>query len=491
MNISDISSFSAFRRAFAWSYRKLASIETSVYLLCLLALSFIIGTIFPQGGDFEEYVKEGGRFVLFVEAFDLLDFFSSPLFLFIALLFVLNLVICTYERYKALFAKRRFPDSFTPTRSFLVTQDAARAHEETRKILKETGFRLVDKDSAWIVMEKGLPYRWLTWGYHAGIAVCLAGVLLTFLFAFEDAITLSPGSAQTVIPSATGRVQGLWQDASPQTDFHLLLDSFTTEYEESHELDYPEDKKTRLAMGLGWKLPEHRISSDPLFATDWKAGLKAVSSSGTTLAEKEIEINEPMKHGGYTFYLMGFEQRLKLRVNDSFMPLDVKADDEVIIPGSTVKLSLGTLRAGKVKRLDGSVDELTPYVTAKDSASKDDPALLRLNQSIIVDGNIVTLVGFTEQAILSYRYDPGVVLLWIGGIIVLVALAMRLYGSYYMLAYTVDDADAIVSVNFNITSKGIFAHPERIEATIEELLTAGDLKPMALPDAPAPSNPFA
>ncbi|HEY4708425.1 MAG TPA: cytochrome c biogenesis protein ResB [Thermodesulfobacteriota bacterium] len=484
MDIKHIVSFAAWMRALAWSYRRLSSIETSVYLLCLLAVSFIVGTIFPQGGDFDEYVKEGGRFVLLVEVFDLLEFFSSPLFLSVALLFILNLVICTYERYKALFMKRKLPESFTPTKSFLVTQDAIRAHEETRRILMDIGFRLVDKDNAWTAMERGLPYRWLTWAYHAGIVVCLAGILFTFLFAFEDTITLNAGSPQTVIPATTGRVQRIWQDATPQTDYHLLLDSFTTEYEESHELDYPEDKKARLALGLGWKLPEHRISSDPLFATAWKAGLKAVGSSGTVLAEKEIEINEPMKHGGYTFYLMGFEQRLKLRVNDSFMPLDVKADDDVIIPGSTVKLSLGTLRSGKVKRLDGSVEELTPYVTVKDSESRDDPALLRLNQSVIVDGNVVTLVGFTEQAILSYRYDPGVALLWIGGIIVLIALALRLYGSYYLLAYRVDDADAIVSVNFSVTSKGVFAHPERIEGRIEELLTEGDLKPLALPERP-------
>lgn len=471
----------ASRNALAWSYKKLSSIETSVYLLCLLALSFMVGTIFPQGGDFDEYVKEGGRLVSLVEAFDLLDFFSSPLFLVIASLFILNIVICTYERYKALFATRRFPGTFTPTKSFLVTQDAIRAHDETRRILNGLGFRLVDKDSSWIVMEKGLPYRWLTWAYHAGIAVCLAGVLLTFFFAFEDTITLNTGSAKTVVPATTGRVQDIWQDATPQTGYHLLLDSFTTEYAESHELDYPEDRKSRLALGLGWKLPEHKMSTDPLFATDWKAKLKVIGAGGT-LAQKEIEINEPLKYGGYTFYLMGFEQRLKLRINDSFMPLDVKADDDVIIPGSTMKLSLGTLRTGKVKRLDGTVDELTPYVAVKDSESKDEPAILKLNGSIIVDGDVVTLVGFTEQAILSYRYDPGVGVLWIGGIIVLAALALRLYGSYYFLAYRVDDADAIVSVSFHVSSKGLFADAERLESRIEELLTAGDLKPLALPE---------
>src|SRR3972149_11383226 len=110
--------------------------------------------------------------------------------------------------------KRKPPEAFTPAKSFLVTQDAIRAHEETRRILKEIGFRLVDKDNAWIAMERGLPYRWLTWGYHAGIVVCLAGILFTFLFAFEDTITLNAGSPQTVIPATTGRVQRIWQDAT-------------------------------------------------------------------------------------------------------------------------------------------------------------------------------------------------------------------------------------------------------------------------------------
>mgnify|MGYP003536022005 FL=1 len=140
-------------------YAKLSSIRTSIYIIGLMALFFMIGTIFPQGESFEEYEKAGGKFIFFVDAFDLLEFFSSPLFLMLALIFCLNLIICVLERYKALFAKRVFPRSFNPTKSFLLTHDRNQSHEDVRKALKDLKFRVADKDSEWVVMEKGIPYK--------------------------------------------------------------------------------------------------------------------------------------------------------------------------------------------------------------------------------------------------------------------------------------------------------------------------------------------
>ncbi|OGQ63267.1 MAG: hypothetical protein A3I81_00710 [Deltaproteobacteria bacterium RIFCSPLOWO2_02_FULL_55_12] len=471
------------RGVLALSYKKLSSVETSIIILGLLALSFMAGSIFPQGADMDDYINDGGSFVFPVEALGLLDLFSSPIFLFLAALFILNLVICTFGRYKSLFAQRTFPGPFEPDKSFLVTQDANRAHEEVRRVVKELlGFRLVDKDGLWTVMEKGLPYRWLTWGYHAGFVVCMAGLVFTFLFAYDDTMALKAGSPQTVMPSTTGNAQSIWQEKSAQSDFHLLLDGLSTEYVETPVLDYPGDRKSRLAIGLGWRAPQYRIEDDQLFPTVRKARVKVLRSS-STLAEEDIETNKPLKYGGYAFYILGFEQALKLSINGSPILLEAKADNTVLIPGSTSTLLLGRLRYGNVTRLDGTVEELTPYVTVKYEDS-DDAARLRLGDSVIVDGTVISLADYTESALLSYRYDPGVPLLWIGGIIVLIAISLRFYGPYYLLAYRVDDSDSIVCVNLHLSTKGIVSSPETVMAKIERELAANDLKPVALPSQP-------
>lgn len=462
-------------------YVQLSSIRTSIYIIGLLAVFFMVGTIFPQGESFEEYEKAGGKFLFFVSAFDLLEFFSSPIFLLLSIVFAANLIICSYERYKALFARRRFPASFQPTRSFLLTHDRGQSHEDIRNALKDLRFRVVDKDSAWVVMEKGLPYRWLTWAYHAGIVLCLFGILLTFLFAFEETITLKPNEPQTIAPESTGLVQSIWQARTRPTDYHLLLESFTTEYTEAPELTYPDDKLSRAAIGLGWQGGlSHELKDDSLFPKDWWAKVNVVKGS-STLAEKRLEINDPLQYGGYTIYLLGFEQTLKLMVDGNPLLIDAKADSEVLIPGTSTTLSFGTLRAGIATRLDKRTEELTPYVTVRKSGSTGDPAILRSGDSIIVDGVTVSLAGFTESAVLSYRYDPGVGVLWVGGLIVLIAMAFRFYGGYYLVAYKVDDTDAIVHLSIHVTAKGLWANPTIFLNRLEYQLTANDIKPVPLP----------
>src|SRR5574337_588888 len=139
-----------------WCYRKLSSVWTSVYILGAMALFFVIGTIFPQGEDFGEYIKAGGRFIDLVGIFDLLDLFTSPLFLLLALLLLANLIVCCYERYGTL-SRKVFPKEFVPTNTLSLTHELPEAHTEVRRILSERlGMRLLSKDEDWIVMEKGL-----------------------------------------------------------------------------------------------------------------------------------------------------------------------------------------------------------------------------------------------------------------------------------------------------------------------------------------------
>jgi cytochrome c biogenesis protein ResB len=462
------------------AYQKLSSIKTSIYILGLMALFFMIGTVFPQGESFEEYEKAGGKFIFFVSALDLLEFFSSPLFIILAIVFAMNLIICVLERYKALFARRTFPKSFEPTKSFLLTHERNQSHEDVRKALNDLKFRVVDKDSEWIVMEKGLPYRWLTWAYHAGIVICLFGILLTFLFAFEETMTLKPDEPQTIVPESTGLVQSIWQDKTPPTSFHLLLDKFTTEYIEAPELVYPEDRRARAAIGLGWQGLSHELKDDSLFPKDWWAKVKVVTGSAT-LAEKEMEINDPLEYGGYTIYLLGYEQEMKLMIDGNPLLIDAKADSEIMLPGTSSTLAFGTLRTGTATRVDGRKEELTPFVTVRKKGSTGDPAVLRMGDSIIVDNATVQLAGFTESAILSYRYDPGVSVLWVGGLTVLFAVALRFYGAYYLVAYKVDDTDAIVCLSVHITTKGLSANGQRLMNRLENRLTANDIKPIPLP----------
>lgn len=472
-------------RFFRWSYKKLSSIYTSVYLLSLLAFLYVIGTIFPQGGDMKEYVEAGGKFVFFVKVFDLLDFFFSPLFLLIAFVLFLNLSVCTYERYLALFAQRVLPKTFEPTHGFSLTQNTTEAFIDVRKVLRELGFRVASKDQEWILMEKGLPWRWLTWLYHAGIALCFIGFLLTYLLAYEDRITLKHGEPQTVSPSITGRFQSIWKDKAGSTDYNLFLEEFSTDYAQSPTLKYPKEKLSRLAVGLGWDDVEYEITDESFFPLDWKSKIK-VMKNGLTLTEKTMEVNDPLDYGGYTFYQEDFEQVIKIRVDNNPILLEAKTGEEFMVPGVDTPLKFGILRAGTLHKLDGTTEKINPFALVRRSVKEarprpEDGVKFEIGETIYIDGVRLTFMDYEENSILSYRYDPGVPILWFGGIFVLALMALRFYGGWYHVAYNIAEKDGIVILYLNIASKGLSANTARLVKRIEHSLTLNDIRPVVLP----------
>lgn len=468
-----------------WVYKKLASLWTSIYVLLAAAFFYLLGTIFPQGAEIEDYIEAGGRFILLVKALSLLNIFTSPIFLLLTTLLFLNLIICTYERYFAIRALRRYPSEYTPTHIFALTQEVPESYIEVRRVLREDlGFRVVSKDHQWVTMERGLPYRWLTWLYHAGFAICFIGFLLTYLLAYESMVTLKTGEPQTIRPEERGRLARTFGGEPTESEFSIILDEFKTEYVESPELEYPEDGMSRLAMGLGWRKPDYKLTPQSMVPKDWKSKLR-VLLKGLTVKEKTIEVNDPLKYGGYTFYQIAFDHNYKVLVNDEDpVVLDAEANVEVTIPGLDATLEFGTLKNGTVYRMDETVQKITPSTTVKkiitdpETGEKSYTELgrIELGETIDVDGVEITLEDYVESSVLSYRYDPGVPLLWWGGIFILAVMVLRFYGSWYRVAYHIEESNGIVRLSVNIISRGIASDPDKMSERLEHHLTKDEIK---------------
>ncbi len=473
-------------------YRKLSSLVTSVYILSLMALFYLIGTIFPQGENIDDYVKAGGKYIFLVRSFNLLDFFSSPLFLLLAVILFLNLAMCSYERYLSLFTPAVFPPTFKPTYTFYLTQDMKEGDHEVRGILTdELRFRSVTekKGEPWVVMEKGprISYRWLTWIYHAGIILCFAGIILTYLFAFEGELTLKPRAATIFTPDKTGRFTGLFKEHASLPGFSLLLDDFSAEYAQSPRLDYPADKLSRLATGLGWKAPAYKLDDQSMSPKAWKSKIKVLKGS-VPVNEKTIDVNYPLRYGGYTFYQEGYEQLLKIRVNDSFIPLETKADEDLFLPGLDTPVRLSAAKDGVLHRIDGGVENIRPASVLKRQVKTDtgekkyeEVGRVELGDSILLDGRKITLAGVADSSTLSYRYDPGAKVLWWAGILVIAAMSMRFFGGWYLVAYRLVEKDRIVSIDLYVSTRGLGANGPRLAKRIESALSRNDIRPSLLP----------
>lgn len=447
-----------------WLYKKFSSIKTSILFLGLLSIFYLVGTIFPQGGDIEDYIKEGGRFVLLVKIFGLLDLFSTPLFFITAFLLFINLFICSYERFLALTSDTQVDTEFAPTHTIqLITKENI-----DTTFIKRLGFKKLHSYSNAAVITKGLSYKWLTWLYHIGIFLCFIGFFLTYLFAFEDEVAIYPNETKTILPSKQGRFQRLFNIKPKEFPFKIQLAEFITEYSQMPSIDYPKDKLSRLAIGLGWqgKPITYKIKEDTYFPKDWKSRLIVFKGDKLVLI-KTIEVNEPLKYGGITFYQSAFKQDLKITIDNSPLAIDAEVDKEAILPGIENSIVFKNLRVGTLFKKDGTTEKIIPFVdvymvkkTANDKKKKEKIGKLELGSSLTVEDKEVGIKEFKEATILSYRYDPGVPLLWFAGIMALVTMALRVYFAWYRIIYRVDEEQGAPLLKLSIKTRGLLADEE-------------------------------
>lgn len=468
-------------RFFGWLYKKLASVEFSIYVMWAFVLVFIIGTIFPQGEKLDDYIKDGGKFINLVISFDLLDLFTAPGFIALSAFLLLNLAVCVWDRYKALFSPRRFAKTFTPDKTLTLAGAVAHAHTAVRGVFKEDfGFKLASKDGEWIVMEKGvLSPRLLTWAYHACLLICLMGAGATYLFAFEDSMTIYPGADKGITAKTPGRVQRLWEKEHVEKDFTVRLDEFSPEYFQRPKLDYPKDKASRLAVGLGWKTPGYTVKDDSMTPKAWKSKIRIIKG-GRAVVSETIDVNDPLRYGGYTFYQEGYEQKFKIRLFNSPMAIEAKADEEVFIPGIETPLKFGSVKTGMLYKIDGSSEKIIPIskISQKTKQSADssegftESGSITVGGSTVIDGVRLTLADIDEAAVISYRYDPGFALVWWGGAAVVILMCLRFYSGFYTAAYNVAEAGGAVSVSFFVSAKGLGADKQRMVDTLANRLSA-------------------
>ncbi|TAN62270.1 hypothetical protein EPN18_04965, partial [bacterium] len=363
--------------------------------------------------------------------------------------------------------------AFTADRTVPFAGTISQAHSSVRGVFKDTlGFKLANKDNEWIVMEKGLVSpRFLTWLYHAALVICLAGTLMTYLFAFEDTLTIYPGQPKTIKTKSIGRVQSFWKKEHIEDGFSVQLDEFSPEYFQTPKLDYPKDKKSRLAMGLGWKEPAYAIKEDALTPKAWKSRIKIITN-GRAAIEKTIDVNDPLKYDGYTFYQEGYEQKVKLRLYNSPIAIEAKTDEEIFIPGIESPVKFASMKTGTLYKIDGTTEKITPSsrITQKAKSPDSGGAVITLGSSTIIDNVRITFADIDTAAVISYRYDPGFTILWWGGLAVVVAMCLRFYCAFYTASYNVSEENGAVCLNIFIRAKGLGADKERILDRLEKNL---------------------
>ncbi|MCU1513319.1 MAG: cytochrome c biosis protein ResB, partial [Microbacteriaceae bacterium] len=286
-------------------WRQLTSMRTALFLLLLLAIAAVPGSLFSQRSSDPNgvtlYFKNNPSLAPILDKFQLFDVYTSAWFSAIYLLLFISLVGCVIPRtthhYKALISKPpKTPARLERLSEFSAAELAAgqvdsagnpitsvSAIEAARSMLRRSGYRVqvFDGPDRSVSAERGYLRETGNLVFHTA----LIGILLSVGIGGGFGYT---GQKVLVVGQAFANVRLTFDSFSPGrffTDnalepYRLVLNSFTTKYEEENLNAY----------------------GQPI---DYTAKVTTYEGQSTKGTKATIKVNDPLRIGGNDIYLLG------------------------------------------------------------------------------------------------------------------------------------------------------------------------------------------
>jgi cytochrome c biogenesis protein ResB len=446
-------------------YRAFISTKISLFLLALLAIVMLVGTIVPQlplGGSEEDYIASWG-FGKFARlyAWGLMDIFHTPWFLFLGFVTFLQLLLCTIDGFTTL--RRRAvasPDILRmgARRVLDVTDDST---QRLCDVLAGRGFRTTsfsEGGSDIVVAQRGLPSRLVSILYHLALFLFVIGFVLTARYVQMGDFYLYPGERRSLPKGqfARGTAEG--------DSFELELKEFITEQTWFNESYFPRD---------------------------WKSSL-VVYEGGEEKTRETIEVNTPLRYAGITVYQYDFRQDFKLQVSvDDTMEsgqgagalqagatpvpsvVSGSAYEKFRVPGRIEEFMVRTIYVGTLFDKGDEPEPIVPNTTLY--VYKEDAPMGREKLGTLVQDEPLSALGLTftltevrEASGLNWRRDPGIPLLWFAFITFMLGMGVRVFLPSYKLTFLHDREAKKVYVGGKVSGLAAYLDEEigRIAGTL-------------------------
>lgn len=438
-------------------WRLFASVQLTIVLLLSLAATSIIGTLIPQNESPSEYVKAFGDFYFrFFQALDLFDMYHSWWFLLLLLLLVLNIIICSIDRImasrKILFVRQpQFKFNRFNNAKALKQLDIPSAPETLKQNYqtwwqrKFARVQLTDSEDGFrLFAEKG---RWTRFGVyivHLSVVILLLGGMIGSLFGFEGFVNLAPGDS-------ADRIRLRNSNQSLPLGFTVRCEDFIVSF---YDNGAPELFQSSLS----------------------------IIENGTTMVEKDIIVNDPLRYKGISFYQASYGP---LPPKGAKLSFTSKASAQVYereaIIGKAVNLpeNLGvfTLKAfNNSAQFQGqNIGEAFMGVLST-SNGKDQQVILpvrfpsfdRMRGGDVQIGVKDSLLNYYTG--LEVSSDPGVWVVYTGFILMILGCYITFFMSHqqYCLDVVRSKAESRVSI-IGVTNKNKLAMPKKIETLAADL----------------------
>ena len=243
------------------------SVKLAIFLIIILTIASVVGTLIPQMRSAEEYAARYGQLSELLIRLEITDLYHSWWFIAFLFLFALNILICTLTRLSPKLKRALRPNLEFQSETLLASKIRERfqkdhsltqVEEELKKKLRSVHYKVRENRKAGSVH---LLARKKTLGIfgadivHVGLLVILIGGIISGFSGFRATINISEGETVPVLDE----------------NFQLRLDKFETEYH-----------------------PNGSIK-------DWKSTLTVIEEESPRLT-KTIEVNHPLSYKGHVFY---------------------------------------------------------------------------------------------------------------------------------------------------------------------------------------------
>ncbi|WP_420713974.1 cytochrome c biogenesis protein ResB [Arthrobacter sp. H14-L1] len=284
-----------------WVWRQLTSMRNALFLLLLLAIAAVPGSLFPQRpvnpSVVTQYLKDHPGYGPWLDRLQFFNVYSSIWFSAIYLLLFISLIGCVVPRTRAHWKTMRSAPPRTPGRLSRMPEygtlalpeelgiSADQAVRDAVRLLRRRRYRIHLYDAAGarpsVSAERGLIKEIGNLAFHVSLIGVLVCVAIGGLFGYRGQKILVEGD--TFVNTLVG-----YDSFSPGANFNpskldpfaITLDRFQVTFDRSSKAHY----------------------GQPI---DFTAAMTVKDKPGAAPVKQTLKVNDPISVGGASFYLVG------------------------------------------------------------------------------------------------------------------------------------------------------------------------------------------
>ena len=393
-----------------WNF--LISVKLAIWIIIVLAVTSILGTVIEQNQPPEKYhqVYEDWAYNL-LDRFNLFDMYHSWWFLLLLCLFTINLACCTIDRLPRVIRTVRKPKSIldeATEKSLSLTErwkskgDIPRRMEDYKAALARefAAPKVTEADGVvHLYAEKGVYSRFGAYATHAGIVIVFIGAILGNVFGFKSYVNIPDGKEASHLDARGGKEH-------IDLPFSVRNNRFWLE-------TYPDGTPKKYASDL------------------------SVMENGREVLRKTITVNDPLAYKGVWFYQSSYGQEDGATAQVAVSRQDgTPVRNLSLVPNEPVRIDgYGVVRGVNYEQDFQGKGPALQVVVEKPGRPASDLWILQGRPDldrVRKDSLVFSFEGLTAKMYtgLQVAKDPGVNVVWLGCLLLTAGMMVSFFVSH-------------------------------------------------------------